>query len=216
MFIRNMIIAVLLYVFVVVAAAAPADELVLVAGATGGAGQQIVAQLQEQGYGVRALVRDAASAFVGCLEAPIDDVGDQVFNVGDDQLNRTISEIGQLIQARFPQAEMQQVTNEDDPRNYKVSFRKIREAIAFEASISLEEGIDELSGIIDRGSEFTLADPVLSNAAFLRDRGDRVAALHGHHYIMGEDESYLRQHSQLSLDEEATPTSSDKVVSRGA
>jgi len=62
MFVRNTIIAVLLYVFVVVAAAAPADELVLVAGATGGTGQQIVAQLQEQGYGVRALVRDAASA----------------------------------------------------------------------------------------------------------------------------------------------------------
>lgn len=62
MFIRNMLIAVLLYVFVVVAAAAPADELVLVVGATGGTGQQIVAQLQEQGYGVRALVRDAASA----------------------------------------------------------------------------------------------------------------------------------------------------------
>ncbi len=43
-------------------AAAPADELVLVAGATGGTGQQVVAKLREQGYGVRALVRDAASA----------------------------------------------------------------------------------------------------------------------------------------------------------
>ncbi len=48
--------------FTAVVLAGPADELVLVAGATGGTGRQIVAQLQEQGYGVRALVRDAASA----------------------------------------------------------------------------------------------------------------------------------------------------------
>jgi uncharacterized protein YbjT (DUF2867 family) len=62
MLVRNMLIAVLLSVFVAVASAAPADELVLVAGATGGTGRQVVAQLLDQGYGVRALVRDAASA----------------------------------------------------------------------------------------------------------------------------------------------------------
>jgi len=52
----------LLAAFAGAALAAPADELVLVAGATGGTGQQVVAQLQKQGYGVRALVRDAGSA----------------------------------------------------------------------------------------------------------------------------------------------------------
>jgi len=56
------VLTVLLAVFAGGATAAPADELVLVAGATGGTGQQLVAQLQAQGFGVRALVRDAASA----------------------------------------------------------------------------------------------------------------------------------------------------------
>ncbi|MAF83547.1 MAG: SDR family oxidoreductase [Gammaproteobacteria bacterium] len=42
--------------------AEPADELVLVAGATGGTGQHIVMQLKEQGYKVRALVRNSESA----------------------------------------------------------------------------------------------------------------------------------------------------------
>jgi uncharacterized protein YbjT (DUF2867 family) len=56
------VLAVLLSVLAGVATAAPADELVLVAGATGKTGRQVVAQLQEQGYGVRALVRDAARA----------------------------------------------------------------------------------------------------------------------------------------------------------
>jgi uncharacterized protein YbjT (DUF2867 family) len=65
MFSRNSVFVALtavLSILMVVAIAAPKDELVLVAGATGGTGQQIVAQLKEQGYGVRALVRDAASA----------------------------------------------------------------------------------------------------------------------------------------------------------
>ena len=56
------LVAVLLSMLAGVATAAPADELVLVAGATGKTGRQVVAQLQEQGYGVRALVRDAAKA----------------------------------------------------------------------------------------------------------------------------------------------------------
>jgi uncharacterized protein YbjT (DUF2867 family) len=60
--IRHTLSAFLLSLFVAAASAAPADELVLVAGATGGTGRLVVAQLQEQGYGVRALVRDAASA----------------------------------------------------------------------------------------------------------------------------------------------------------
>jgi uncharacterized protein YbjT (DUF2867 family) len=51
-----------LFVLTNVVSAAPKDELVLVAGATGGTGQQVIAQLQAQGYGVRALVRDSASA----------------------------------------------------------------------------------------------------------------------------------------------------------
>ena len=62
MLFRNMLFAVILLACSTGAGAAPADELVLVAGATGGTGRQVVAQLQAQGYGVRALVRDAASA----------------------------------------------------------------------------------------------------------------------------------------------------------
>ncbi|MCP4927474.1 MAG: SDR family oxidoreductase [Gammaproteobacteria bacterium] len=62
MSLRKIGLTFLLSAVMAIASAAPADELVLVAGATGRTGQQIVIQLQEQGYGVRALVRDATSA----------------------------------------------------------------------------------------------------------------------------------------------------------
>ncbi|MEO8445050.1 MAG: SDR family NAD(P)-dependent oxidoreductase, partial [Gammaproteobacteria bacterium] len=42
--------------------AAAAADLVLVAGATGGTGRQVVSELNAAGYKVRALVRDADSA----------------------------------------------------------------------------------------------------------------------------------------------------------
>lgn len=60
---RTTVFAALIWLLTTLAAiAAPKDELVLVAGATGGTGQHVVTQLREQGYRVRALVRDAASA----------------------------------------------------------------------------------------------------------------------------------------------------------
>src|SRR5690606_41403300 len=44
------------------AAGAAAREIVLVAGATGRTGREVVRQLREAGYRVKALVRDPASA----------------------------------------------------------------------------------------------------------------------------------------------------------
>jgi uncharacterized protein YbjT (DUF2867 family) len=85
-------------VLTAVAGAAPADELVLVAGATGGTGQQLVAQLREQGYGVRALVRDGASAaeILGAdVELIVADVREPESLVpAFDSVTRVISAIG--------------------------------------------------------------------------------------------------------------------------
>lgn len=98
MVLRKMIFSVLLSIAMAVASAAPADELVLVAGATGGTGQQIVLQLQEQGYGVRALVRDAASAAEKLgpdVELVVADVRDpESLLPAFDGVTRVISSIG--------------------------------------------------------------------------------------------------------------------------
>jgi uncharacterized protein YbjT (DUF2867 family) len=98
MVLRKMILSVLLSMAMAVASAAPADELILVVGATGGTGQQIVLQLQEQGYGVRALVRDATSATEKLgpdVELVVADVRDPESLVpAFDGITRVISSIG--------------------------------------------------------------------------------------------------------------------------
>jgi uncharacterized protein YbjT (DUF2867 family) len=101
MFLRSTSFAVLtalLSACTAVTTAGPADELVLVAGATGGTGQQVVAQLQEQGYGVRALVRDAASAeekLGADVELIVADVRDPESLVpAFDGVTRVVSAIG--------------------------------------------------------------------------------------------------------------------------
>jgi uncharacterized protein YbjT (DUF2867 family) len=98
MVLRKMLLSVLLSMTMAVVSAAPADELILVVGATGGTGQQIVLQLQEQGYGVRALVRDATSATEKLgpdVELVVADVRDPESLVpAFDGITRVISSIG--------------------------------------------------------------------------------------------------------------------------
>jgi uncharacterized protein YbjT (DUF2867 family) len=98
MVLRKMLLSVLLSMAMAAVSAAPADELILVVGATGGTGQQIVLQLQEQGYGVRALVRDATSATEKLgpdVELVVADVRDPESLVpAFDGITRVISSIG--------------------------------------------------------------------------------------------------------------------------
>ncbi len=101
MFFRTMVVGALTALsaaFAGAAAAATGDELVLVAGATGGTGQQVVARLREQGYGVRALVRDAerAAETLGAgVPLVVADVRDpQSLVPAFDGVTRVISAIG--------------------------------------------------------------------------------------------------------------------------
>lgn len=95
--------------------------------------------------------RDVARAVMATLNAPLDKVSGQVFNVGDSSLNMTIEELGQKVATLVRQAANKDVAvNIDesivDRRNYRVSFAKIRKVLGYQASISMESG---LSAIID-------------------------------------------------------------------
>ena len=69
-------------------------------------------------------VTDVARAFIRCLEAPVSFVRGKTFNVGDDDLNYTLEELGTTIEGLFPAVRVNRVDNESDPRSYRVSFRK--------------------------------------------------------------------------------------------
>lgn len=78
------------------------------------------------------------------LEAPRNDVAFEVFNAGSDENNHTKQSIVDLITARLPDRKVAYKANSSDPRNYRVSFAKLRNVLGFECRYSVADGIDEL------------------------------------------------------------------------
>jgi nucleoside-diphosphate-sugar epimerase len=98
--------------------------------------------------------RDAARAFVLALEAPASDVAGEIFNVGGDGLNHRIGEIGEMVARLVGDVEVERRDEAADPRDYRVSFAKIRRVLGFEPEYSVTDGIREVAAAVR-------ADPAL-------------------------------------------------------
>jgi nucleoside-diphosphate-sugar epimerase len=94
-------------------------------------------------------VRDAASAVVLALESPTEKVRGQVFNVGDTDQNYQKRQIVELVRSQIPgSVDIQSVPRNEDPRDYRVSFEKIRRELNFRITIAIEAGIREVLDVI--------------------------------------------------------------------
>jgi nucleoside-diphosphate-sugar epimerase len=93
-------------------------------------------------------VRDIARAVLLALDNPKPMIG-RVFNVGDEGQNCTKLELCRLIQRTIPGVEIEtSPTGRDaDRRDYTVGYERIR-TLGFEATVSLEEGVRELAGVL--------------------------------------------------------------------
>jgi nucleoside-diphosphate-sugar epimerase len=96
-------------------------------------------------------VRDAARAIRTVLEAPEDKVAGEVFNVGRSGENYTKKMLVELITERVDRGRVSYVQRTEDPRDYKVSFDKIRDVLGFETAHTVPDGIDEVLAALDRG-----------------------------------------------------------------
>ena len=115
-------------------------------------------------------VRDVARAIVMTLEARPELVQNQIFNVGDDRLNMTIGQLGELVRRTvgvFRDVQVHALGGNDDRRNYRVSFEKIRSQLGFTAAITIEDGLREV--VEECGRQYgDFSDPVYSNVATTR------------------------------------------------
>jgi nucleoside-diphosphate-sugar epimerase len=96
-------------------------------------------------------IRDAAQAVVLALESPDEKVARQVFNVGDTEENYRKLDIVELLKQRVPSAKIAFVHKDEDPRDYRVSFEKIKAQLGFRAERSVSDGIDEVIGLLQSG-----------------------------------------------------------------
>jgi nucleoside-diphosphate-sugar epimerase len=114
-------------------------------------------------------VEDAADAIIRLMEAPIRSVAGQVFNVGSDDQNHRIRELGEIIQAHVPDVKINRNDEDIDQRNYRVSFAKFREHLGFTPQRTIADGIVEIKAAIDEGLISDYQDKRYSNYKTLSD-----------------------------------------------
>jgi nucleoside-diphosphate-sugar epimerase len=109
-------------------------------------------------------VRDAARAIRSVLEAPGEAVGGRVFNVGATEENHRKLDLVAMLRERLPAGEVTFVHKAEDPRDYKVSFERIKAELGFAITRRVRDGIGEiveavLAGVFDGGT----SDPCYRN-----------------------------------------------------
>jgi nucleoside-diphosphate-sugar epimerase len=97
-------------------------------------------------------VRDVSRAVALVLAAPRDYVDRDVFNVGDTDQNFQKQQLVDLMRPYAPDAIVEYVRREEDPRDYRVSFEKIRRRLGFRITIPVAEGIAEVARLVESGA----------------------------------------------------------------
>jgi nucleoside-diphosphate-sugar epimerase len=101
-------------------------------------------------------VRDAARAIRTVLSAPAASVGGQVFNAGHSDENYRKLDLVGLMTSTLGRGDVTYVQRDEDPRDYKVSFEKIRAQLGFEPDRRVPDGIHE---IVDALEARSFGDP---------------------------------------------------------
>ncbi|MBF0385758.1 MAG: NAD-dependent epimerase/dehydratase family protein [Candidatus Omnitrophica bacterium] len=96
-------------------------------------------------------INDAAEAYIECLEAPVSRIKGAIFNVGSDEQNYQIIQMGQAVKRCVPDAELIIQEGSDDARNYLVSFGLIKKHLRYKAMNSLYDAVMRIKqAIIDK------------------------------------------------------------------
>lgn len=108
-------------------------------------------------------VEDVSEAIIRFCEFPLlEKINGQIFNVGGDELNYRIGELGEIVAKVVREKTGREVEIEwygdPDKRSYRVSFKKIREVLGWQPLRKAEFGVAEIiekleAGILDKTLE---------------------------------------------------------------
>jgi nucleoside-diphosphate-sugar epimerase len=93
-------------------------------------------------------VRDAARAIHLVLSSPAAKVGGQVFNVGATDQNFQKQQLVEMIRPYEPDAVVEFVRRNEDPRDYRISFTRITEQLGFKITRTVAQGIEEVANLV--------------------------------------------------------------------
>ena len=94
-------------------------------------------------------VADAARAIRTVVDAPREKVAGRVFNAGHSDENYRKLDLVELITAALGRGDVGYVSRDEDPRDYKVSFERIRGELGFEPKMRVPTGIEEIVAALE-------------------------------------------------------------------
>jgi len=115
-------------------------------------------------------VCDVARGIMKVLDAPLSAVSGEVFNVGDAEMNFTLSQLAEQIREIFPGAAVEYVDN-SDRRDYRVSFDKIHARLGYQCVHDLEYGVREIRNAVMEGRIGHYTEAKYNNQRFLKVAG---------------------------------------------
>ena len=96
-------------------------------------------------------VRDFARLLDIVINSEREKVNFEVFNAGGDINNATKQMLIDEILNRVPNANVSYSENGSDPRNYRVTFDKVKNILGFEPKYTVKDGVDELVDALEIG-----------------------------------------------------------------
>jgi len=124
-------------------------------------------------------VDDAAQALLQVMEAPMGLVRNQIFNVGSNEQNFTIRQVGEIVHSIVADAKVVNKGEDVDRRNYWVNFNKINHALGFAPNWTVEQGVEQVLQALRSGRVGDYKDARYSNVKFLTEEGIYRLARHG-------------------------------------
>jgi nucleoside-diphosphate-sugar epimerase len=114
-------------------------------------------------------VRDVVRGIMLGLEAPLEKVNRQVYNLGAENGNYTKDQIVNFVLKRIPETEVEykDLTFGGDMRDISVSFAKVQLKLGYETTLDLDDGVRELIFALKSGLIRNPLDERYRNAQFI-------------------------------------------------
>jgi nucleoside-diphosphate-sugar epimerase len=128
-------------------------------------------------------VRDAAKAYITCLQAPESKVAGEIFNVVHG--NYRISELGlhvrEALRSAGVSAELRPDYRYRGVRSYRVSGKKMERALDFEATVTLEEAVADMVDKIRAHGYTDFDNPRYYNIRWMKllEEADKIIRITG-------------------------------------